>query len=632
MYNIAVPIMSTNVQNCGGREKILADLKKIGAKRVILAIGTICTDKSDRECELKHLKENTAFFKSHGFEVASWMWTFWIREKNNFVKMTGAGENSSDLFACPLDENFRAFMYEYVKEIAKCGVDIINFDDDFRYGYIVGKHIACTCPLHMKKICELLGEELTPAELEEKVLCGAKNKYRDAWMKVNGDALRDHARLIREAINEVNPNIRAGICACMPSWDMDGADSATLARIMAGNTKPLLRLIGAPYWAVEKLYQKSRLQNVIDLERMERSWCGDDIEIYAEGDCFPRPRTNCPSSYLELFDMAMRIDGRLNGIMKYSIDYYSVAGYESGYIDAQIRNKHIYEDIDKYFTSKKTCGVRIYEALNKFENMDVPEHIRQNENIYDTFFSPASKFLADNSIPSTYEGEGVGSIAFGENIRYVPREVFKKGIIIDARAAMILGEMGIDTGYETIGEVVHSLREEFKGGLQVNHAGDFISYRCTLKKGAEISSNLLLGVEKVSAKPEKNPFAFSYTNADGDKFFVFNFEAYFCSDAVLRGYARSKQIKKAIEDISGKKLPAYCYGNPDLYIMTKEDESGKAVGLFNIFADGIFDGVVDIDSEYKEINFINCKGELKGNKVQISEIQPFAFAGFEIKK
>ncbi len=631
MYDIAVPIQSANMQSCGGREKILAELRRMGAKRIFLAMGTLCNDKTERDYEFKHLKENTKFFKSHGLEVGSWMWTFWVRGKNNFTKMRGAGEKNSEFFACPLDEDFRSFVYEYVKGVAACGVDIINLDDDFRYGYIGGKNITCTCPLHMRKICDTLGEELTPAELEEKVLTGGKNKYRDAWMKVNGDAMKSHAKLIRDAINEVNPKTRAAICACMPSWDVDGVDSATLARILAGDTKPLIRLIGAPYWSVEKLYQRSRLQNVIDLERMERTWCGDDIEVYAEGDCYPRPRTTCPSSYLELFDMAMRIDGRMDGIMKYSIDYHSPVGYEPGYIDAQIRNKHIYEGIDKHFSGKEARGVRIFEALNKLENMDVPKHIKENENIYDTFFSPASRLLADNSIPSTYEGEGIGSIAFGENIRYVPREVFKNGIVIDARAAFILNEMGIDTGFETMGEEVHSSKEEFENGMQAGYVSNFISYKCTLKEGAKLSSSLILNAETRSAEPVKNPFAFMYENADGDKFFVLNLEAYFCSDSILRGYARSKQIKDAIEEMSGKKLPAYSYGNPDLYIMCKESEGKKAVGLFNIFADGIYDGVVELDREYRKIEFINCKGELKGNKVHIGEIQPFSFAGFEVE-
>ena len=83
--------------------------------------------------------------------------------------------------------------------------------------------------------------------------------------------------------------------------------------------------------------------------------------------------------------------------------------------------------------------------------------------------------------------------------------------------------------------------------------------------------------------------------------------------------------------MSNKKLPAYSYGNPDLYIMCKEAEDKKSVGLFNIFADGIYDGVVELDKKYKTIEFINCKGELKGDKVHIFEIQPFSFAGFEVR-
>ena len=35
----------------------------------------------------------------------------------------------------------------------------------------------------------------------------------------------------------------------MSSWDIDGTNAYELAKILAGNTKPLVRLIGAPYWA-----------------------------------------------------------------------------------------------------------------------------------------------------------------------------------------------------------------------------------------------------------------------------------------------------------------------------------------------------------------------------------------------
>ncbi|MBR5507719.1 MAG: hypothetical protein IKV88_06720 [Clostridia bacterium] len=636
MYKIAVPIVCANIEICGGKEKILSKLKEFGAQRIMLALDSLPTNPEEREYELKCLKENTDFFKSHGYEVASWMWTFWVRGENTYTKIESADGKRSQLFACPLDEDFRNFVYDYVQSIAKCGVDIIQLDDDFRFGYITGStHISCTCPLHMKNICRILGEEITPSELEEKVLTGGRNKYRDAWLKANGDALKNHAELIRSAVDKINPKIRVGFCSCMPSWDADGVDSVTLSKILAGDTKPLMRLIGAPYWSVEKLYQRSRLQNVIDLERMERSWCSDDIEIYSEGDAYPRPRTNCPSSYIELFDMAMRIDGRFDGIMKYGLDYFSDADYEMGYIDAHKRNKNIYEDIEKYFSKKKSVGIRVYESMNKIRDMYVTENIKESENICDTFFSPASHLLSDNSIPSTFEGDGICGIAFGENIKYVPESAFEKGLIIDARAAMILMEKGIDTGFETIGEGISVSREIVEESrMHLNYSSSFTSYICTLKENATLVSSSVLNSGKANEEPKKNPLVFRYENQKGQKFLVYNLEAYFCKDAILRGYARSKQISDASEWMCGEKLPAYAYGNPDFYIMCKEsaDCSKKSVGLFNFFADSVYEPKIELDTEYSEIEFINCKGELKGNTVHLSEIHPFSFAGFEVIK
>ena len=38
------------------------------------------------------------------------------------------------------------------------------------------------------------------------------------------------------------------------------------------------------------------------------------------------------------------------------------------------------------------------------------------------------------------------------------------------------------------------------------------------------------------------------------------------------------------------------------------------------------------DKEYSEIECINCTGKIDGNKVTLTDIPPFAFAGFEVKK
>ena len=115
----------------------------------------------------------------------------------------------------------------------------------------------------------------------------------------------------------------------------------SISKALAGDTKPIIRLIGAPYWAVDK-FLGNMLQDVVELERMESSWTSaEDIEIIAEGDTYPRPRYIVPSSLLEMYDMAMRIDGSHTGILKYMVDYNSTAEFETSYLTRHSRKINV---------------------------------------------------------------------------------------------------------------------------------------------------------------------------------------------------------------------------------------------------------------------------------------------------
>jgi hypothetical protein len=100
---------------------------------------------------------------------------------------------------------------------------------------------------------------------------------------------------------------------------------------------------------------------------------------------------------------------------------------------------------------------------------------------------------------------------------------------------------------------------------------------------------------------------------------------------MLKSYERSRQYAENIPWLSGKKLPAYIYGNPSLYMQCKKDENETAVGLWNFFADAVINTEIKLDKEYKEIEFINCTGTLSGNTLNISEMPPFSFAAFKVK-
>lgn len=630
MYKISVPVINSRVMHqSGGREKVLAEIKRLGAKRVLLSIGLHKIDEARRKQEFETLKENCAFFKQQGFEVGTWTESFWSEEETPYEKITGANGHKSPI-TCPMDKGLIDFMQKYIADAGQCGVDLILFDDDFRFGHLTDS-INCTCPLHMKRITEILGEDISPEMLKEKALSGGKNKYRDAWMQTNGEALKNFALAMRQALDKQTPHVRMGYCACMSNWGNDGIHAEEIAKILAGKTKPFMRLIGAPYWAVNKSYYNSRIQNIVEFERMQKSWCSNDTEIVSEGDVFPRPRTNCPAAYLEIFDTALRADGNLDGIIKYAIDYVAQADYETGYIDMHIRNADIYNWIETKMTPKTASGVRIYESANKLETMVLPEKAKTANKIDEIMFSPASKLLADNSVPTVYSGEGICSIAFAENVKLVPEEMLKNGIITDLRGAEILSEMGIDTGLKSKGDF-HCVTEEYFKDINqhVRVQGEVVG-GCNINE-VELADAAKVISSFIAADENEIPAAYLYENSKGYRFLVYTFNAFFESDYLFRSYARSKQLADSIKWLSGKKLPAYSYGNPDLYIMAKKDETAMSVGLWNCFADPAFDAVIELDEEYKEVEFINCDGKIAGDKVYISKIDSFSFAGFEVKK
>lgn len=633
-YSVSVPIINADLNRYGGGEAVVGQLRRFDAKRVFLACDRYYVDAEANRAEtMRLLAENCRFLKSRRFEVAAWNWTFWCAGKLPFGPMTAADGWKSDHVACPLDPAFRKMAAAYVQDFARAGVDMIVFDDDCRYWYHT-PHLVCTCPRHMIRYRQELGEEIAPKDLQEKAFMGGPNRYRAAVLKVRGEALLEFASEMRSAVDAVNPRVRLGQCAVMSLWDADGVDAATISRTLAGKTRPFLRLIGAPYWAVERSYVGGRLQNVIEFERMERSWCGDDIEIIAEGDSYPRPRWRCPASYLELFDLALRADGGVDGILKYGIDYYSPVDYETGYAERHERNRTIYAAVERLFSGKRPAGVRVYETLHKLADAEIPEALRGTTAYADSLFaSPAAMLMSDCGIPTQYDGDGVCAVAFGENVKAVPVNAYRKGLILDLSAARILKRRGVDIGLQEIGPETDVTDELFEDGRVLINQNVFRACRLKLDARAEVVSSFVKNDTFLRLSDDRFPAAYRYVNAKGERFFVLAYDAYVNkSDGMRRSTARSRQLREAVRWLAGRDLPAYAGGHPDCYLMAKRGEKALAVGLWNLFADEMLAPVVELDEPYASVEFINCSGRVEGNRVYLTDIAPYSFVGFEVRK
>ena len=641
-YKVSVPVINDTVER-NGKERIAADLKLLDAERIILALDCYELDLEKRQKALDALKSNCEYFHSQGFEVGAWIWAFMFKEDTPYKRITAVTEEKKEVksMACPLDDDFLAFSGAYIKEIADTGVDLIMFDDDLRFGFQSGG-MGCLCELHRQKICEELGENLSREELASRILSGEKNKYRDAWLKWNGYSLEKFAANARKYVNMSDPKIRLGYCACLSGWDVDGTTPDRLCSIMAGDTKPFVRLIGAPYWAAKGSWG-NKLQHVIEQERLESSWIENrDIEIFAEGDTYPRPRLSTPAAYLEGFDTAIRASGCTDGILKYAIDYTSSTKYERGYIEYHRRNKELYKEIDNAFGNKTSCGIRIYEFPKKVSDAALDGYSDRKKAADYLFFSYAARFLSCQAIPTVYEKKGICGIVFGENARHISREQIKGGLIIDGSAAAILHKRGIDVGIKCLGERKNAVTEELVCDGELINAFNTLVYDNTfnenirvLSYGKQSGGHALMGKTNEAVKI---PMSYLYENSLGERFLVINVEAgnviYEDTMKLLRQQVRGRQIADNMRWLSGgNKLPAYCYGNPDLYIMAKENNGKLTVGIWNFFADIVFDPVIELGEKYQGLRVLNGgKGRLEGDKVFLSDIAAFGFAAFEVIK
>lgn len=420
-------------------------------------------------------------------------------------------------------------------------------------------------------------------------------------------------------MDEVDPTVRVGVCAVMGTWDMDGVNALELTKALAGKTQPFLRTIGAPYWAASD--PAKRLHTIFAYERLQSHWCREEnVELFCEGDAYPRPRYATPASYLELFDMAMRADCGFDGILKYMMDYTASPRYERGYIARMVRNKPAYDWIEAHLIEGETEGADIvcrYELLRNAE-MNAGQTA-------DEITAPlATSLAAQCGMPFTFDTRSA-HIVCGEDARTLPLSLLDDGLILDATAARLLTDRGIDVGVQAWGTpqsvsgVEHYLAEDEH--VMAGNADRL--YPVTLAQKAEVLSTL-----------HDMPSCYRYENAAGQRFVVlcFDLTSAYANTGLIRSYCRQRQLIEGLEWAGRKKLPAVLLGEPDIYLTCKRQADGLSIGLWNLSADVIPEARLRLDKAYSALSLFNAEGTLEDDHVVLSsDIMPFSFTGFVLK-
>ncbi len=614
-------------------------LRRVGAERVFLCSIPHWVD----DDLLKRRVEEHGFFAEYlrreGFEVGLWIHAFGFgvpltedqeRITKDFTKIRDLrGREAGEAF-CPTSEPFCRYMERLVTLAASLPIDLLMFDDDFCQSVRPG--IGCACENHLSELRRLSGDPaLTLEDLNQRLFYDPDRSLRRIWFDLQAKTLSDFARRMRAAVDSVNPALRMGFCAGYTSFDFEGIPAIDLSKILAGDTKPFLRTTGAPYWVATNRHSLGlRLQDIVELTRMQREWCEDTgVEIFDENDNYPRISSFVPAAYQEGFDAAMAVDGGVQPF-KYLFSYVSPIDYDTTYEDAHLQNAQRIQTLWSAADGKRHVGVRVREYRDKARGFDY----RPEDEI--TFGAGKAQMCAisyprnhciasRNAIPTVY-GKASCEIIFGENAKYIPLSELPLGAILDARAAEILTERGVDVGLSSSVEYVQASPFEFWNGIRIHlwKANRFGKAR--LSPRAEILSTV--GDDAI-------PCAYRYENKDGFRFLVFCFDAGSLdfSSNLFCHYARRQQLNESL-DWLGADVPFRLEGNyPNLYAMCKRGDDGSLlIALFNFTENplrnlrlSLLDGL-----ENQSILPKNCTFKRMDRQIVIDSLPPFEFCAIEI--
>lgn len=634
MHKISVPIMASTVTE-QNKERYAELCREVGAERVFLALSSILEPVDET------LRDKIAFFKSCGYEVGVWTDTIGhgkvldhvsADETMPFRQMVDITGEEKSHACCPMDESFRAYVAKRIAHLGEAGADIVMLDDDFRMSQH-GWELCCACPDHLERIGEILGESISREALYPYLHTGKKNKYRDAWVQAQREGMVTFAKEIRAAVDRVCPQVTVCFCTASTPWNVDGMFVTEVAKILAGENKPILRLTGAPYWAYSRNTRFS-LITVFEIARMLASFvAGEGFELMSEGDVYPRPRYTCPSSYLELYDGVTRTDGGYGGILKYMFDYVAGPDFELGYIKRHKVNMPYLERLSQLFEGGADEGVRIFVCPNTYKDADLDLSTLSDLSPIPT----DGTMLGSLGFPTVYRGEGMCTSVFGDAARNLDLTLTRSGALLDAVSAVILAERGVDVGIKTFRGISEKKISFIHNGNEENTC--FISDGMARCLDGELNDGARVIIYSGSGN-KSEPLAYAYENKQGQRFLVFLFEGASTCDrrkigmsGLFKNLIMQKMLVEFLPWVAKKPVPAYCEENTDLYLTCKKTDSTMSVALFNCFADAVLDGEIVLDGSYSDIECFGCEGRLEGNRVVLtSPLGAFCSAAFRVTK
>ncbi len=336
---------------------------------------------------------------------------------------------------CPLDPGFRQYVSNVIRELAALRPDFMMIDDDFRL--VTGRN-ACLCPLHLAAFGQRTGRTLTQEELAAHLRGSSEEDCRIAreFDAVNADSLYELARIVREAIDAVDPAIPGSFCTC--SGDVRYA--STLAKILAGDgNPPVVRINNARYLQEgQRNFAFRMYQGAAQIAALDGV-----VQILAETDTFPQNRYSTGAAVLHANFTGSLLEG-CDGA-KHWITRMREYEPESGiaYREILARHARFYEELHRTVAAGiRWCGPATPLPEQPLFNWNPPRHTG-----VDSLAPLGVRFNGRMGLPCHFRraGEGAAMLSADECGMFSDAEIRRflaAGMLLDGGAAAELERRG----------------------------------------------------------------------------------------------------------------------------------------------------------------------------------------------
>lgn len=531
-------------------------------------------------------------------------------------KIVGIDGAVSKWAYCPSDERFAASMGNYLQTVVRRGgPPYIFFEDDYQVSNHDAVRFGCFCPLHLKRFSERIGREVSREELEALFRSGGEQaaEYRKAWAGLMKDSLTELAGSMRRAVDKVAPDTRMALCQPFVC-DVDGDLTQSVAKALAGGTKPLVRLFGSDYNSDRADHFASLTFHMLH----SKQTLEEGIELIHESDPFPHSRFFFSAAKLRAL-ISLALFYGLDGSLSYVTQYTDSPVEDEGYFRMIARNRAYFTELKRSVEGFRMAGPRVLYRPHAHAHRPVAG------NQIPVQVTPSwASVLGKLGIPYTAQaGKGPVMIC-GEDILDLSDaellELLGSGVFLDGLAALyacrrgygdLLGvdvtELEVAVCDTIVNERLTKLDEWAEPGAGarmyfVNLALAVQQYASVFRitpKHAEVRvmSELWNDQEEAVA-----PAVTLHQNRLGGRVAVMAYDLRQNVSASIFNYKRKEQIRGITEWLGGSNLPVYAVKDPNVFVSAQEhpEMGDKLIAVYNVSLDPLEQVTLAIDASWSK--------------------------------